>query len=85
MLKPATLDAQARAQAALGESPIHPLRELVVENDGQRLMLTGRVDTFYHKQLAQELVRAIADDCRCEVINSVNVEYQPVFEPRRPR
>lgn len=74
MITAATTDVRARAQAALAESPIHPLRELLVDKDGATLTLSGCVDTFYHKQLAQELVRAIADDCKCEVVNAVSVE-----------
>ena len=76
MLKPATMDVTARAQVALAESPIHALRELRVVRDGETIILEGWVDTFYHKQLAQELVRAIADDCACDVINMVDVRYE---------
>ena len=75
MLKPALVDVKSRAEAALGESPIHTLRGVIVEQSGETLTLSGRVDTFYHKQLAQELIRAIADDCECAVINCVDVEY----------
>ncbi len=85
MLKPATLDVKSRALAALEQSPIHSLRELAVEQEGETLLLSGRVDTFYHKQLAQELVRAIAEDCSCDVVNSVDVEYQPEIGVLRPR
>jgi len=85
MLKPATLDVKARAEAALAESPIPTLRGLDVRTDGETLLLSGKVDTFYHKQLAQELIRAIADDCRCDVVNTVDVEYQPQLITYRPR
>ena len=85
MLKTALADMKARAEAALEESPIHTLRELVVEQQGETLTLSGRVETYYHKQLAQELVRAIADDCQCDVINSVDVEYLPKFGMFGPR
>ncbi len=85
MLKPATLDVKARAEAALAQSPILALRELAVRQDGEALLLSGQVDSFYHKQLAQELIRAIADDCRCDVVNSVDVDYQGEFSVLRPR
>jgi hypothetical protein len=76
MLMPATLDPQARAQAALADSPIFALRELRVERDGTTLTLSGSVETFYHKQMAQELLRPIAADCNCELVNSVAVDYR---------
>ena len=81
MLKPALMDVKSRAKAALGESPIHTLRGVTVEQHGETLTLSGQVDTFYHKQLAQELVRAIADDCQCAVINSLDVDYSPQSSP----
>lgn len=83
MLKPATKDVRARAQVALTESPIHSHRDVRVERDGETIVLVGLVDTFYHKQLAQELVRAIADDCHCDVDNQIDVRYEaPVLRPR---
>ena len=63
-----------QARTALAESPIHALRELRVEPDGKALILSGHVDSFYHKQLAQEVVRLIAGDMH--VINAVNVTYK---------
>jgi hypothetical protein len=60
------LDPCARAKAALAQSPIWVLREIRVEQVGDTLLLQGRVDTFYHKQLAQELVRMVADGLRVE-------------------
>ena len=85
MLKPALLDVKSRAETALGESPIHTLRGVLVEQDGETLTLSGRVDTFYHKQLAQELIRAIADDCECAVVNCVDVDYASELRTSRAR
>jgi osmotically-inducible protein OsmY len=70
-----TLDVEVRqrAERALKSSPIHALRELKVGQDGDGLVLTGSVETFYLKQLAQELVRSVARDC--ELVNSVRVQY----------
>ena len=72
MVKPLTMDVCLRAQSALTSSPIYVLRELQVEYVGDCLLLSGKVDTFYHKQLAQEVVRDVAEGL--EVINSVDVQ-----------
>ena len=65
-------DAQMRAQLALSKSPIYVLRDIQVEQVDGALLLVGRVDTFYHKQLAQEVVRAASNGIR--VVNSLDVE-----------
>ena len=66
-------DIQPRAQAALASSAVHELRELQVEvvDGGQSLLLYGSVSSFYHKQLAQEAVRAVC--LGVNVINSIRV------------
>ncbi|MBM3999773.1 MAG: BON domain-containing protein [Planctomycetes bacterium] len=64
----ATLD---RAREALAASPIQPLRELRVERHDDRLLVTGRVDSFYLKQLAQEIVRTVAEGLH--VVNEIDV------------
>lgn len=63
---------QDKAQGALSGSPIHALRDLRVDSADGSLQITGRVDSFYHKQLAQEAVRAVAEGVR--VVNHTNVE-----------
>jgi hypothetical protein len=65
-------EVQPRAQAALANSPFYELRELQVERRGRALWIVGRVTSFYHKQLAQEVVRTVCKDI--EVINSICVE-----------
>jgi hypothetical protein len=60
------VDVCARAKSALAQSPIYALRDVQVEQSGDLLLLQGRVDTFYHKQLAQEVVRNVADGLRVE-------------------
>ncbi len=60
-----------RARSALHGSPILALRELQVQQAGQSLVISGSVDSFYHKQLAQEAVRAVCRDV--ELVNSVAV------------
>lgn len=65
-------DVQGRAQAALTNSPFYELRELQVDPQGPALMISGTVSSFYHKQLAQEVVRSV---CReVEVVNAIRVE-----------
>ncbi len=61
-----------RAQHALEESPYCALRRLHVNRIEGQLLISGRVSTFYHKQQAQEIVRAVCGDLR--VVNSVEVE-----------
>jgi osmotically-inducible protein OsmY len=67
-------EVQSRAQAALTSSPFYELRELQVEWRDEALVLSGCVSSFYHKQLAQEVVRSVCRDS--DVINSVYVEHQ---------
>jgi osmotically-inducible protein OsmY len=66
-------DLQDRAQQALAASPVYALRELRVEHSGDTLVLSGQVSSFYHKQLAQEVVRSIAEDGAAAVINAIKV------------
>jgi hypothetical protein len=67
----ATKDVQ-RAQKALTSSPIHALRDLHVEQAGDSLVLSGRVGSFYHKQLAQEVVRSACHEV--ELMNFIDVD-----------
>ncbi len=59
------------AQEALASSAIFDLRELLVQRQGESLLISGRVNCFYHKQLAQETVRPHAANLR--VVNEVSV------------
>ena len=61
-----------RVRRALSQSPIFALRRLEVERQGDALILTGRVHTFYEKQLAQELVRDVEPEI--DLVNSVAVD-----------
>ena len=61
-----------KAKNLLSQSPVTELRELQVSNDGQSLFISGRVSSFYHKQLAQETVRQVATGLH--VVNRVNVD-----------
>jgi osmotically-inducible protein OsmY len=64
-------DLASRAKTELLRSPEFALRGLNVEQSGGRLVIRGRVSRFYHKQLAQEVVRAVSGGL-C-VVNSVEV------------
>jgi hypothetical protein len=66
---------QERAQRALCASPVYALRELRVEQVDQTLLISGQVNSFYHKQMAQEVVRAIVkkEQAPVEVANAVEV------------
>ncbi|TWU41979.1 BON domain-containing protein [Novipirellula artificiosorum] len=59
------------AYEVLSRSSVAELRNLRVDESGSELKLSGRVRSFYHKQLAQESVRNVAGGLR--VINSVDV------------
>ena len=66
-------DVEMRAREALTSSAIFALREIEVELDGSAIRLDGCVDSFYHKQLAQELVKNVLDGV--EVVNALRVDY----------
>ena len=59
------------AESALQTSPVFALRSLGVEQVDDNLLLSGTVTTFYYKQLAQEVIRSVANGMG--VINSVKV------------
>jgi len=65
---------QRRAQAALSNSPFYELHELQVKQGENTLSIIGRVSSFYHKQLAQEVVRSVC--AGIEIINSTCVELE---------
>jgi len=63
----------SRAKAVLKRSRIFDLRALVVEQEDDCVVLRGSVDSFYHKQLAQELLKTEMEGV--EVINEIRVDY----------
>jgi hypothetical protein len=71
MANSAAKDVQPRAQRALSASAVFALRELRVDQQGDQLVISGPVSSFYHKQLAQEVVLAVAQGM--EVVNSISV------------
>ena len=65
---------QEIAEAAsnlLANSTIRELRQLRVDGNSDQLHLSGRVRSYYHKQLAQETVRPVASGMR--MVNRVRV------------
>ncbi|MDP6445831.1 MAG: BON domain-containing protein [Pirellulaceae bacterium] len=67
-----TTEVESKARTALASSPIFALRDLTVEVEGDSLLISGHVDSFYHKQLAQEAVRDVAADV--QLVNTVAVD-----------
>lgn len=65
-------DRLADAREALAHSSVVELRDLLIDQEGERLTITGSVQCFYHKQLAQETVRPHAGEMR--MVNQVRVE-----------
>jgi len=65
---------QPRAQAALINSPFYELRDLRVASRESALLISGCVSSFYHKQLAQEVVRSVC--AGMEVVNTIHVEVE---------
>jgi hypothetical protein len=72
MTSTSTHDVQPRAQMALANSPIYELRDLQVEQREGTLLIIGAVSSYYHKQLAQEVVRSVCQGI--ELINAIRVE-----------
>ena len=68
-------DVLGQATKMLHESPFAALRELRVEQEGELVLLRGRVDSFFLKQLAQETVRSATRGI--EMINEVHVSDSP--------
>lgn len=65
-------DVTGRLRTLLSESPIADLRYLRVQQDGDRVLLIGRVRSFYAKQMAQETIRGAARGLH--IVNEVKVD-----------
>ena len=55
----ASLVSQASADQVLKQSPIPALRNLSVEENGETVVLSGSVASYYLKQLAQETIMPV--------------------------
>ena len=60
------------ASKLLADSTVRELRHLRVDGTANQLNLSGRVRSYYHKQLAQETIRRVA--CGMRMVNRVKVE-----------
>lgn len=72
-------DVANAALAVLAQSSVAELRRIRVDGKENELQLSGRVRSFYHKQLAQETVRTVA--AGMQVVNQVDVtsEQTPYY------
>jgi hypothetical protein len=57
MLHVATDGILDKAKSSLSRSRISEIRQLEIHEYQDRIVIRGRVSSFYHKQLAQELIR----------------------------
>lgn len=64
-------DVLGQAKRMLMESPFPSLRRLELSQSGEHVRLSGAVDSFYLKQLAQETVRSATRGI--DVLNEVSV------------
>ncbi len=55
-------DVEQAAIEVLAKSSVRELRKLRVDGSSNKLQLSGQVRSFYHKQLAQEVVRHVAGE-----------------------
>lgn len=64
-------DVVAAANTVLANSSVRALRQLRVDRSQNEIQLSGRVRSFYHKQLAQEAVRPVT--AGMQLVNRVDV------------
>ena len=62
---------QSHACLALRNSPIPVLRQLAVEENDSAVVISGRVPSYYFKQLAQETIRCVLGNRK--LLNRVTV------------
>ena len=60
-----------QARHALLKSPLPSIRNLKVEEADGSIIIMGRVESYYEKQMAQEAIRAVCQDI--ELQNDVDV------------
>jgi osmotically-inducible protein OsmY len=74
MISSTVTDIQLRVQTALATSHIYNLRCLTVRLECAQILLSGRVESFYQKQMAQEIARSVSEEV--EVCNSIDVRLK---------
>jgi hypothetical protein len=67
-----TTVAQSRSAQALRQSPHPALRNLAVEETDEVIILSGRVTTYYLKQVAQETIMPVR--AGKQLVNRIRVE-----------
>ena len=79
-----TMEQQVEVDAAttLAASPVPELRRLAVTASETELVITGRVPSFYFKQLAQETLRPVVGERR--LVNRVEVVGSSANGPASP-
>ena len=60
------------ASSVLSRSPVRDLRRIRVDGKADHLKLSGKVRSYYHKQLAQETVRGVARGMK--LVNQIQVK-----------
>lgn len=70
--------ALATARSLLSASPVTAIRGLQVEQCEDALLIYGKVDSFYLKQLAQETLREAAGDLVLR--NEIHVDASEAIE-----
>ena len=60
------------ASSVLSRSPVRDLRRIRVDGKADHLKLSGKVRSYYHKQLTQETVRGVARGMR--LVNQIQVK-----------
>jgi hypothetical protein len=70
--------ASSRAVMALRQSPIHSLRRLSLEETDNAVVISGKVNTYYLKQLAQEAVMPVLGGRK--LVNRVTVVRELVTQ-----
>ena len=60
------------ASSVLSRSPVRDLHRIRVDGKADHLKLSGKVRSYYHKQLAQETVRGVARGMR--LVNQIQVK-----------
>lgn len=71
-------DLQRRVQQFLMTANLPALRHVGVEVEDDSVILTGRVRTFYEKQMATEFVRRVAGVV--SIVNSIDVRLSLVSD-----
>lgn len=71
-------DALDAARQALESSQLYALRQVHVQQHGDAILLSGKVDSYYLKQQAQELLREVASGLQLN--NQIKVQRFEVQE-----